>query len=151
MKPASTAAAVAVIAILILPAASFAQSSGGSSGGSSAGSSSGSAAGSPSAGSAGAGSQGVSGVPSGPAAPGGLNNAGEDPSGAGNASRLNRIHKRCFIPETRRILPRLACLQNLPPQIPVEIRQCHLAIGIRGQFFHQEVREEPLRVRARVG
>jgi hypothetical protein len=84
----SAAAAVAAITILISPAISFAQSTGGSAGGSSAGSSSsGSAAGSPSAGSAGAGSQGVTGVPPGPAAPGGLNNAGEDPSGAANASR----------------------------------------------------------------
>ena len=61
--------ALTAIAILLYPAASLAQSSGGSSGGSaggsSAGSTSGSAAGSPSAGSAGAGSQGISGVPPG--------------------------------------------------------------------------------------
>jgi hypothetical protein len=80
-------AAVAAIAFLTSPAASFAQSSGGSAGGSSAGNSSGSAAGSPSAGAAGAGSQGVSGTPPGPAAPGGLNNASEDPSGQANAVR----------------------------------------------------------------
>lgn len=62
-----SAAAVAAITILIFPATSLAQSSGGSSAG---GSSSGSAIGSPSAGSAGAGSQGISGIPPGPAAPG---------------------------------------------------------------------------------
>jgi hypothetical protein len=78
------ASAIFAIAILISPVPSFAQSAGGSS--SSGGS--GSAAGSPSAGSAGAGTSGISGVPPGPASPGGANNAGEDPSGAGNASRL---------------------------------------------------------------
>jgi len=36
----------------------------------------------------GRGTSGVSGVPSGPANAGGLNNSGNDPSGAGNASRL---------------------------------------------------------------
>jgi hypothetical protein len=82
MKLAS-AAAMAAIMILISPAASLAQGTGGSS----AGASSGSAAGSPSAGAAGAGSQGTSGVPPGPAAPGGLNNAGEDPSGQANSVR----------------------------------------------------------------
>ena len=87
MKLASATAALAALTLLVVPAASFGQSSGGSAGGSSAGSTSGSAAGSPSAGSAGAGSQGISGVPPGPAAPGGLRNSSEDPSGAGNASR----------------------------------------------------------------
>ena len=48
----------------------------------------GSAAGSPNAGSAGAGTSATSGVPSGPANVGGLNNSINDPSGAGNASKV---------------------------------------------------------------
>ena len=89
-----------MVIALMFPLAAYAQSGGGSSGGGSAGGSAGgaasgpsagtgSAAGSPNAGSAGAGTAGVSGVPSGPASVGGLNNSGNDPSGAGNAAKLN--------------------------------------------------------------
>jgi hypothetical protein len=96
MTKISVAASIIAIAILVGPAGSFAQSGGGSGGGggSASGPASdpsagiGSAVGSPSAGSAAAGTAGVSGVPSGPANVGGLNNSGNDPSGAGNSSKL---------------------------------------------------------------
>ena len=69
-------------------------SAGGASGGSATGAASGptagspTAAGSPSAGSTGAGSASISGVPNAPRNPGSLNNSVNDPSGAGNASKL---------------------------------------------------------------
>jgi hypothetical protein len=91
----SVTASLVAIAMMIGPASSFAQSSGGgASGGSTGGAASGpsggtsSAAGSPAAGSAGAGTAGVSGVPSGPASAGGLNNSANDPSGAGNSLKV---------------------------------------------------------------
>jgi PPE-repeat protein len=96
-----------LIALLATPVAAYGQSGGGaggggggsSAGGASAGTSgtgatsgptagSPSAAGTPSAGSAGAGSQAVSGAPSGPANLGGNNNSINDPSGAGNATKV---------------------------------------------------------------
>jgi hypothetical protein len=88
----SVTASLVAIAMMIGPASSFAQSSGGggSTGGAASGPSggTGSAAGSPAAGSAGAGTAGVSGVPSGPASAGGLNNSANDPSGAGNSVKV---------------------------------------------------------------
>ena len=65
-------------------------SAGGSATGAASGPTSGSptAAGSPDAGSTGAGSASVSGVPNGPGNPGSLNNSVNDPSGAGNASKV---------------------------------------------------------------
>lgn len=77
---------IVTIAIVLGAVNSLAQTSGGGASGPSGGT--GSAVGSPNAGSAGAGTQGVSGVPSGPANAGGLNNSGNDPSGAGNSSKL---------------------------------------------------------------
>jgi hypothetical protein len=101
-------AQILILTTCLVPGGVLAQGSGGSSGGGSAGgastggSSAGSAvgaasgpaagsstaAGSPNAGSAGAGTAGVSGIPSGPASAGGLNNSVNDPSGAGNATKL---------------------------------------------------------------
>jgi hypothetical protein len=69
--------ALALVAVLIAPASSFAQ-----------GATSGSPAGTPNAGSAGAGTTGVSGIPPGPGSVGGNNNSINDPSGVGNASRV---------------------------------------------------------------
>ena len=105
-----------VMALLLSPMASFAQSGGGggggggSSGGGSAGGGSikrrlagGASGGSvgtspgttaPSAGSAGAGTSAISGAPNGPANPAGLNNSLNDPSGAANASSLGMYRAR---------------------------------------------------------
>jgi hypothetical protein len=95
------AIALTAFALLASPAISFAQGGGGGGGGSSGGGASAggaasgpsagsnSAVGSPNAGSVGAGSMGTSGIAPGPANVGGLNNSGNDPSGAGNASKLN--------------------------------------------------------------
>ena len=85
-------AALVAFVVLASPAISLAQSGGGGAGGGAggggAGGAAGSAAGSPSAGSAGAGTTGIGGVPQGPANAGGLNNSINDPSGAGNASKV---------------------------------------------------------------
>jgi hypothetical protein len=70
--------ALAIIAVLIAPATSFAQATNGA----------GSPAVTPNAGSAGAGTTGVSGIPAGPGSVGGNNNSITDPSGVGNASRV---------------------------------------------------------------
>jgi hypothetical protein len=70
-------AALAIIAVLIAPANSFAQ-----------GATPSSPAVTPNAGSAGAGTTGVSGIPAGPGSVGGNNNSINDPSGIGNASRV---------------------------------------------------------------
>jgi hypothetical protein len=73
--------ALAIIAVLIVPASSFAQVTNGAA-------TSGSPAGTPNAGSAGAGTTGVSGIPAGPGSVGGNNNSINDPSGIGNASKV---------------------------------------------------------------
>jgi hypothetical protein len=71
--------ALAIIAVLIGPASSFAQVTNGPVT---------SPAGTPNAGSAGAGTTGVSGIPPGPGNVGGNNNSINDPSGIGNASKV---------------------------------------------------------------
>jgi hypothetical protein len=79
-----------LVAFLLSPISTFAQSGGGgggsAGGGSAGGGTSGAAPGAPSAGSAGGGTAAISGV-TGPANVGGLNNSGNDPSGVGNAPR----------------------------------------------------------------
>jgi hypothetical protein len=71
---------LAIAGVLIAPASSFAQATGGTT--------SASPAGTPPAGSAGAGTTGVSGIPAGPGSVGGNNNSINDPSGVGNAARM---------------------------------------------------------------
>jgi hypothetical protein len=70
---------LAIIATLMAPVTSFAQSA--------AGGATSSPAGTPNAGSAGAGTTGISGVPAGPGSVGGNNNSINDPSGVGNAAK----------------------------------------------------------------
>ncbi len=80
MQKIPTITAFAVVALLIAPASSFAQATGGAT--------SASPAGTPPAGSAGAGTTGVSGIPAGPGSVGGNNNSINDPSGVGNAAKM---------------------------------------------------------------
>jgi hypothetical protein len=79
------AAVTLIIALIIAPASSFAQTATGSGNGATT---SGNPAVTPNAGTVGAGSTGVSGIPPGPGNAGGNNNSVYDPSGIGNASRI---------------------------------------------------------------